>query len=146
MFWTYFESYASSVIRKGATVVLLHAIPSRIINFVSYFIHTLWAYPSVIQLKKLTLLTFSFYTSFGRRLTSPVPTTKRAYSAFHPQALTGAVPGISEDCLFTRFMDNWKLSWCKPSWPTGSAVPLRVLKKNYVIKCGYDDAFTKDTF
>ena len=39
----------------------------------SYFIHdTLWAYPSVIQLrKKLTLLTFSFYTSFGRRLTSP---------------------------------------------------------------------------
>ena len=35
------------------------------------FIHdTLWAYPSVTQLKKLMLLTFSFYTSFGRRLTA----------------------------------------------------------------------------
>ena len=46
--------------------------PSRIRNFVSYFIHdTLWAYPSVTQLKKLMLLTLSFYTSFGRRLTSP---------------------------------------------------------------------------
>ena len=30
-------------------------------------------YPNVIQLKKLMLLTFSFYTSFGRRLTSPHP-------------------------------------------------------------------------
>ena len=70
-----FESYASSVIRKGTTVVLRHATsfsPSRIRNFVSYFIHdTLRAYPSVTQLKKHTLLTFSFYTSFGRRLTSP---------------------------------------------------------------------------
>ena len=63
-FWTYFESYASSVIRKGTTVVLGHATsfsPSRIRNFVSYFTHdTLWAYPSVTQLKKLMLLTFHF--------------------------------------------------------------------------------------
>ena len=70
-FWTYFESYASSVIRQGTTVVLRHAIsfsPSRIRNLVSYFIHdTLWAYPSVTQLEKLMLLTFSLYASFGHK-------------------------------------------------------------------------------
>ena len=64
-FWTYFESYASSVIRKGTTVVLRHATsfsPSRIRNFVSYFIHnTLWAYPSVTQLKKLVADFFILY-------------------------------------------------------------------------------------
>ena len=54
-FCRYFESYASSVIRKGTTVVLRHATsfsPSRIRNFVSYFIHdVLWAYPSVTAQK-----------------------------------------------------------------------------------------------
>ena len=41
---------------------------SRARNFVSYFIHgydTLWAYPSVAQLKKSLLLTFLFHTSCG---------------------------------------------------------------------------------
>ena len=67
-FWTYFESCASSVIRKGTTVVIRHATsfsPSRIRNFVSYFIHdTLWPYPSVTQLKKLMLLTFGHFRPF----------------------------------------------------------------------------------
>ena len=53
----------------------------------SYFIHdTLWAYPSVIHLKKLMLLTFSFYTSFGRRLTSPKGTRADKRSAVYNEA------------------------------------------------------------
>ena len=70
------------VIIKGKMVVLRHATsfsPSRTRNFMSYFIHdTLWAYPSVTQLKKTKhkkkslLLTFSIHTLFGsRRLTNP---------------------------------------------------------------------------
>ncbi len=38
----------------------------------SYFIHdTLWAHPSITQLKIPLLLTFPIHTSSGRRLTSP---------------------------------------------------------------------------
>ena len=53
----------------------------------SCFIHdTLSPYPSVTHLKKLMLLTFSFYTSFGRRLTSPKDTRADKRSAIYNEA------------------------------------------------------------
>ena len=75
--------------------------PSRIRNFVSYFIHnTLWAYPNVTQLIKLMLLTFSFYTSFGRRLlTSPTSQHHKIGFRINPRPYCGIWrQRISEKC------------------------------------------------